>query len=47
MSSIADVLERYTIKEILQLNDMTEEDVLEFLVDIGFKLPKVIPLDFD
>jgi len=41
-------LETYTIEEILELNDKTEEECLEFLVEEGFvELPKIKPLDFD
>lgn len=42
------VLETYSLEEILELNDVTEEEALEFLVTQGFlELPEVQPLDFD
>lgn len=41
-------LETYTLEEILELNDKTEEDCLEFLVEEKFvELPRIKPLDFD
>lgn len=44
----ATLLEVYTLEEILELNDKTEEDCLEFLVEEKFvDLPKIKPLDFD
>ena len=46
--TFATLLEVYTLEEILELNDKTEEDCLEFLVDEKFvKLPSIKPLDFD
>lgn len=43
--SASKVLELYTLTEILELNDITEEDCLIFLVEEGFvTLPKHIPL---
>jgi len=34
--------------EILELNDKTEEECLEFLVEEGFiELPRIKPLDFE
>ncbi len=44
----ANILETYTLEEILELNDKTAEDCLEFLVEEGFvKLPSIKPLDFE
>lgn len=44
----AAILDVYTIEEILELNDKTEEDLLEYLVDQGYvKLPTIKPLDFN
>ncbi len=44
----ANILETYTLEEILELNDKTTEDCLEFLVEEGFiKLPSIKPLDFE
>jgi len=42
------LLEVYTLGEILELNDKTEEECLEFLVEEGYViLPKIKPLEFD
>lgn len=44
----ATVLEVYTLSEILELNDKTDEDCLEYLVEEGYvKLPSVTPLEFE
>lgn len=44
----AALLETYTIQDLLEINDLTEEDCLRFLVESEFMhLPKVLPLDFD
>ena len=46
--SLATLLEVYTLEELLELNDKTEEDCLEFLVEEKFiELPKIKPLDFE
>lgn len=46
--SYATILEAYTIAELLELNDKTEEDCLEFLVEERFIiLPEVLPLQYD
>ncbi len=46
--SLATLLEVYTLEELLELNDKTEEECLEFLVEEKFiKLPNIKPLDFD
>lgn len=48
LMSYSTVLEAYTLTEILELNDLSEEDALEFMVEEGFiSLPKISPLDFD
>lgn len=45
---IGSVLEAYSLSEILEMNDLTEEDALEYLVDQGVvKLPSIQPLEFD
>ncbi len=45
MTEYTDLLETYTIEDILELNDLTAEDCLEFLVEEGFvELPEVKPL---
>jgi len=44
----AAILETYSLEEIFELNDTTEEEVLDFLVTQGFlKLPEVTPLEFE
>jgi hypothetical protein len=44
----ATVLDTYTLEEILELNDKTSEDCLEFLVEEGYiDLPSIKPLDFE
>jgi len=48
VTTYATLLEVYTLEEILELNDKTEEDCLEYLVDQGYvKLPTIKPLDFE
>lgn len=45
MTEYTDFLETYSLEEILELNDLTVEDCLEFLVEEGFvELPEVKPL---
>lgn len=42
------ILESYTLEEILELNDLTPEDCLEYLVEENYlKLPSIKPLDFN
>lgn len=42
---IANILETYTLSEIFEYNDLTEEEVLEYLVYQGIiKLPEIRPL---
>ena len=44
---ISTILETYTLPEIIELNDMTEEEVLEYLVVHNvIKLPDIQPLEF-
>lgn len=44
----AAVLDVYTLEQILELNDKTTEDCLEYLVEEGYvELPRVKPLDFE
>jgi hypothetical protein len=41
-------LEAYTLEEILNLNDMTEEDVLIYLVEERIiTLPEIKPLEYE
>ena len=47
VQDIENLLDVYTFEDILDLNDLTEADVLLFLVDQGFvNLPKIKPLNF-
>lgn len=44
----ATLLETYTLTDLLELNDLTEEDCLKFLVEEGFiKIPEIRPLTYD
>lgn len=44
----ATILETYSLEEILELNDLTPEECLEYLVEEGYvDLPEIQPLDFD
>lgn len=45
MTEYTDILETYSLEEILELNDLSTEDCLEFLVEEGYiELPEVKPL---
>lgn len=45
--SVAALLEAYSFSEILELNDLTEEEAVEYLVNHGLvKLPEITPLEF-
>lgn len=42
------MLDAYTLTDILELNELTEEDALEFMVEEGYvNLPAIKPLDFN
>lgn len=44
----AAILETYTLSEIFELNDLTEEEVLEYLVSQRvITLPEIKPLEFE
>jgi hypothetical protein len=46
--SYTTLLQTYTISDLLELNDITEEELLEFLVEEDFiHLPEIQPLEFD
>lgn len=46
--TLATILDTYDLSEILELNDLTQEEVLEYLVEQGIiKLPEVKPLTYD
>lgn len=42
------VLDTYELSEIIELNDLTQEEVLEYLVEHNvLHLPEIIPVSFD
>jgi hypothetical protein len=42
------ILDTYELSEIIELNDLTQEDVLEYLVEHGvLRLPEIIPVTYD
>ena len=42
------ILDVYSIEELLELNDLTTEDLLIYLVKERFiDLPAIVPLEFD
>jgi hypothetical protein len=42
------VLETYTLSEIIEDNELTEEEVLQFLLEQEFiKLPLILPVDIN
>jgi len=46
--SVSALLETYTLSEILEMNDLTEEEVIEYLVRHGIiDLPEIKPLEFE
>lgn len=48
LTHFATILDAYSLEDILELNDRTTEEVLEFLVGEGYiKLPDIQPLEFD
>ena len=48
MTDYSAILETYTISELLELNDLTDEDVLKLLVESGYvALPEILPLEFE
>jgi hypothetical protein len=48
LTDFAAILTCYSITELLELNDKTEEELLIFLVEEGYiRLPDVQPLEFD
>jgi hypothetical protein len=47
LTDYSTILETYTFSDLLEINDLTEADVLEFLVEKGFvSLPEILPLEF-
>lgn len=48
MTDYTAILEVYTLEDILELNDLTTEECLSFLVENEFiNLPTIRPIDFD
>jgi len=48
LTDYAAVLDVYTLEELLEHNDITTEECLEYLVETRFvKLPEVEPLEFE
>jgi hypothetical protein len=48
VTQYTNTLEVYSLEEILELNDVTEEEALEFLVTQDFlRLPNIKAIDFD
>ena len=48
LREVENALEVYTLSQIIEHNDLTEADVLSFLVEQEFLvLPNPEPLDFD
>lgn len=48
MSVYSTILDTYSLEEILEFNDLTTEDLLEYLVEEDvIKLQDIKPLDFD
>lgn len=46
--SVSAILDAYSFSEILEMNDLTEEEALEYLVVHGkIRLPELRPLEFD
>lgn len=46
--SLQNILQTYSLSEIIELNDLTEEEVLEFLINSKvLELPDPAPLDYD
>jgi len=42
------ILDVYSLEDILELNDVTTEEALEFMVEEEFiKLPTIKPLEFE
>lgn len=48
IDKVESILETYSLDEILEINEVTQEDTLLFLVEQEFvKLPNPEPLDFE
>ena len=46
--SVTSLLEAYSFSELLELNDLTEEEAVEYLVAHGLmRIPDVTPLEFE
>lgn len=48
MTDYTAVLDVYTLEDILERNDITQEEALDYLVTQGFlRLPEIEPLEFE
>lgn len=48
LKRVENALSVYTLEEIIEINELTEEEVLEFLLDQKFiRLPSVMPIDLE
>lgn len=48
LNQIEKVLKTYSLEEIIELNNLTEDDVLYFLIEQNFvSLPSPMPVDLD
>jgi hypothetical protein len=48
LTHYAAILETYSLEDILELNDVTSEECLEYLVEQKYvTLPTIQPLDFE
>lgn len=46
VSELARILDTYSLEEIFIWNEVTDEDVLEYLLEQGFvELPQPLPVD--
>ena len=45
-TEVESILQTYTLEEIFELNNLTEEEILYFLIEQEFvELPKIMPVD--
>lgn len=48
MTLYSSILDTYSLEDLLELNDLTTEDCLEFLVEENYiTLPEIQPLEFE
>ena len=42
------ILNAYSLSELLEMNDLTDEDALQFMVEAKFViLPEILPVEFE